>query len=582
MRASVGPMQLRIARGSLIALALLLPFEMPLFRVGPLQITTVELLLYAMLTAWGVTVATAVVRGRLTLPRAFAALQADRLAAAVVAWPVVLFVSAVDAPSNRAAALKFALRSLSGVFAFFAARALARPPDVARRVVLALVAGALVSAATATVDSWVPASASLWRLFREGEFDAFGLARASGVFAYPTMGAMYWEATVPLLAVAPFLGAQARSDFVARRRAGIAMLGGALLGEALLASATRSGLAGAAIACAALLGLVWRSGLWVRRAAMGILGVLAISSALPLAATRSGSLLGQRLHWWRDANWFGAEYVADTTPRTVHAGERFTVSVALRNTGEITWRCSGDRPTHLAYHWEPLGRSVTLADFEGRRTELSTDVPPGGALSVVANADAPATEGDYRLHWDVVQEDVTWFSERGNRMPAQPFEVIPALGEQPPVPSDEPPPAAGVPPPSRPALWRAAVVLWREHPLLGIGPDNFRRRYPAVIPPGASGLPYTDTRIHANSLYFETLADLGLAGIAALAWIVWTWALAVRRHHATGRLIGLGSGVAVGAFFVHGALDYFFEFTPLFGLFWVLLGLTSSGEREAP
>ena len=27
---------------------------------------------------------------------------------------------------------------------------------------------------------------------------------------------------------------------------------------------------------------------------------------------------------------------------------------------------------------------------------------------------------------------------------------------------------------SRGTLWRAAISAWRSHPLLGIGPDNFR------------------------------------------------------------------------------------------------------------
>jgi O-antigen ligase len=103
-----------------------------------------------------------------------------------------------------------------------------------------------------------------------------------------------------------------------------------------------------------------------------------------------------------------------------------------------------------------------------------------------------------------------------------------------------------------------------------------------VLSPAPTGLPYADTRIHANSLYLETLADLGIAGILSLALIAWSWLRVVRRHYAAGRLAGLGSGVAVGAFFVHGAFDYFFEFTPLFGLFWVLLGLTAACEPESP
>jgi O-antigen ligase len=120
--------------------------------------------------------------------------------------------------------------------------------------------------------------------------------------------------------------------------------------------------------------------------------------------------------------------------------------------------------------------------------------------------------------------------------------------------------------------------LWRERPLLGVGPDNFRRRYEDVIGLAPNGRPYSDTRIHANNLYLETLADLGLAGIAALAWLAMGLLRALRDSAAAGRLASLGSGVAAAAFFVHGGIDYFLEFTPLFGLFWLLLGLTSASS----
>ncbi|MGA7123317.1 MAG: O-antigen ligase family protein [Polyangiaceae bacterium] len=577
------PSDLRVARALLILLAWTLPFEMPLFRVGPLQITTVELSLYAMLAAWGLAVAGGIFRGgRTVVQGALAAMRRDSLGRAAVVWGAVLFASTACAPTDRTAALKFVLRSSSGILAFFACRTLARPAVIGRRVLVALLAGALVSAVTAWLDAWVPATEPAWKLFREGQFDTFGLPRASGVFAYPTMGAMYWEAAVPLLVVAPFLGDWSRGNLGGRRSVLLAVLGGTVLVEALLASATRSGLAGAAVVCAVLAGLVWRLGASVRRAAVGVLSVIAGLSMVTLAATNSGSLLGLRLHWWRDAHWFGVEYVADTTPRAIHVEEHFQVPVTLRNTGTITWHRAGPRPTYLSYHWQPIGRPITNADFEGQRTELPADVPPGAKVQLLADASGPTTEGSYRLEWDVVQEHVTWFSERGNPMAEEAFDVAPPVDGAEVWTGDQSAPVFDTPAPSRIALWRAAIVLWRQRPVLGIGPDNFRRRYEAVIPPAPAGMPYTDTRIHANSLYLETLADLGIGGILSLAFLVWSWIGTIRRHHAAGRLAGLGSGVAVGAFFVHGALDYFFEFTPLFGLFWVLLGLTAACEPEPP
>jgi hypothetical protein len=575
------PFLILLARSLLIALALVLPFEAPLFRLGPLQITTVELVLYAMLAAWTVALASDGIGHRATVSKAMAALRTDTMVQAAIVWATVNFASALVAPSYRTAALKFALRTLSGVLAFFAVRVLARRADTGRVLILALLSGALLSATTAVVESLVPASASLWEPFRAGHFTTFGLARASGVFAYPTIGAMYWEAAVPLLVVAPFLGNRPRSERRAWGGAVFVVLGSALLAGAILASATRSALAGAAVVAAAMGGLGWRSGVAIPRAATGALTVIALLSAIPLVTTGSGSLLGQRLRWWHDDTWFRADYRVGTAPHAVSLGKVFSVPVTVTNRGTLGWTRAGAHAFHLAYHWVRPDGAMSPEDFEGMRTELPADVPPGGVIEIVGQARAPTTEGTYRLRWDLLQDDVTWFSERGNPMPEQQVDVTAEATE---VATDDEAQPAGAsvnvasPDPSLPrrVLWRAAVTLWRQRPLLGIGPDNFRRRYGAVLSPAPNGQSDADTNIHANSLYFETLADLGLAGVAALALMGLALVRRVRANLSANCLSGLASGVAAGAFFVHGWLDYFLEFTPLFGLFWVLLGWTAA------
>jgi hypothetical protein len=573
----------RIAQGLLVLLALVFPFETPLFHVGPLQITTVELVLYATLAAWGVAIGieSLRVRGRWGAREVLVELMRDDMARAAVLWAVVLFASAGAAPSDRPAAFKFALRSLSGVLAFFATRSLARPAVQGRRVLLALVVGGLISAATAVAEWVAPGDVPALRVFHDGAFVAFGLRRASGVFAYPTIGAMYWEAVLPLLLVAPFVqGARAGSR--ARRAALLAVIASAGLVAAILASATRAALAGAVVACGMVAVFGRRSGPLVPRAAIGSLVALAALSVVALGSGSSDSPLAQRLRWWHDDRWYGVSYEVPVAPRTVHGAEVFDVVVTLRNTGTIAWRHDGARPTRLAYHWllAPAGSSPSrLVDFDGLRTALPEDVPPGGVVRVVGVARAPDAAGAYRLSWDLVQEEVTWFSERGSAMAEQPIEVVDAHG--PPM-AEVAPPAGAPPAPSRAALWRVAITLWRQRPILGIGPDDFRRRYEALLPPSPTGRPYEDTRIHANNLYFETLADTGLTGLAALAALGLALTRALRRH-AMRSLAGLGCAVAATTFFVHGLLDYFFEFTPLYGLFWVTLGLTAAfGQEPAP
>jgi hypothetical protein len=43
----------------------------------------------------------------------------------------------------------------------------------------------------------------------------------------------------------------------------------------------------------------------------------------------------------------------------------------------------------------------------------------------------------------------------------------------------------------------------------------------------------------------------------------------------TDRLLVSGLGAALLAFFLHGVVDYFMEFTPTYGLFWLIAGLYS-------
>lgn len=566
----------RLASALLVALAVGLPFEAPLVRVGPLLLTTVEVALYATIVVFGVAVAARWARGGLR--GSLASPGREPAAIAAVVYVVVLALSAAQAPTFRSAAIKFVLRTTSGVLAFAVARSLAQDRRVRRWVAIALVVGAVVSAVSAILEALVPSTASLWKVFREGGIVALGLPRASGVFGYPTIAAMYWEATLPLACVLPVVWRRKGSALVA-------LLAGAVLAFGTLATASRAGLAGAAVSCAALAAVAWGSAApqarSAGRVAAAVVGVLVVSCGVSIASSGPGALFGQRLRFWHDDRWFGVEYLVDESPRQLAVGERFRVPVTLRNTGTIPWPRGGEHPTYLAYHWQRDDGPTTHADYEGTRTELAVDVDPGGVLEVAATVRAPDVPGKYRLQWDLVQERVTWFSNQGNPMPEEPFDVeAPALGDTRANADDAPPPVVAPAPPSRPSLWRAAATLWQGRPLLGVGPDNFRRLYTTVLPLSPEGKPYQDARLHANSLYAETLADEGVLGVVALVVLFGAAFGLLGRTAGQREWVGLAAALGVGTFFVHGVLDYFFEFTPPLGLFWVLLGLASAAQAD--
>lgn len=113
---------------------------------------------------------------------------------------------------------------------------------------------------------------------------------------------------------------------------------------------------------------------------------------------------------------------------------------------------------------------------------------------------------------------------------------------------------AGLIPLGRATLWRAALTLWMQRPVLGHGPDTFRVRKASVI--AAPGL---DDREHANNLLLEVLADMGAAGALALAWIAAAVAGAALRSWRNDDLPGIAASAACVAFAVHGIAD-----SPLF------------------
>ncbi len=100
--------------------------------------------------------------------------------------------------------------------------------------------------------------------------------------------------------------------------------------------------------------------------------------------------------------------VSQRAPRVLDAGAEVQVPIELRNDGSLTWRPS-DR-VRLAYHWRDDDGAVAV--WDGERSELPGEVPPGATVAVVARLRAPVRPGVYTLQWDMVHEFVCWFAEQ--------------------------------------------------------------------------------------------------------------------------------------------------------------------------
>lgn len=108
------------------------------------------------------------------------------------------------------------------------------------------------------------------------------------------------------------------------------------------------------------------------------------------------------------------------------AGALGGVRVEIENAGSATWRpLAGHRGVKASYHWlDPLGNALL---WDGLRTELPHEVPPGGRVEIDLAVRAVLPPGRYRLALDLLDETKRWFAEVGSHAPTFDVEVAPRI-----------------------------------------------------------------------------------------------------------------------------------------------------------
>jgi hypothetical protein len=127
---------------------------------------------------------------------------------------------------------------------------------------------------------------------------------------------------------------------------------------------------------------------------------------------------------------------------------------------------------------------------------------------------------------------------------------------------------------NRYAYWKVAARTFADHPLRGVGAGGFRVEW-------LRERPFRESVRDAHSLYLETAAELGLAGLAALALLFGGVAAAARR---AGPALAAPTA-ALGAWALHAGVDWDWEMPALTLVAVVLAGLvlaTSPGPAAAP
>lgn len=115
------------------------------------------------------------------------------------------------------------------------------------------------------------------------------------------------------------------------------------------------------------------------------------------------------------SNNYRETWVSENTPRVAKCGQKYNVSVTVRNDGWDTWsEANGYR---LGYALVSKDATPAYADYDshGRYTIPSgRSIAPGQSVTFTVNVVVPSIPGVYDLYYDMVQDGHTWFREQNN------------------------------------------------------------------------------------------------------------------------------------------------------------------------
>lgn len=543
---------------ALLLLAVALPFELerPWLPLGPLALTNVELLLAAVL---GLALIAGPAAGGPRLPRLWLVLGLWFLAA--------LLLSAALSPESRGNALKATLRTLEGLLLVVAALRLAPTRRQGRAVALALVVGGVAATLLGLAEHVAGEEFAWLNVVRPSATFAGPFQRLSGPFDYANQASIYFEATLPFL-FALTLEAAHHGRRVLAAAGAVALL---LQAQATLFTFSRAGFATLLLVGAGMAGLLLLRP--NRRLGWAWAALAALVAVIIAANWLLSPLFRLRLQSDVDGEWYRSTLVAPAE-LTLNAGETQPVAITLTNSGALTWRETGDKPFRLAARWQTADGARELPAQP--TWPLPRPIAPGESIVLSVPLRAPNHAGSYRLIWDMLHQGVNWFDARGDAQTSSQVVVVGAATTDQAEPVVVGPPLSfDAPLPSRRVLWTIAMQLIAQHPLLGIGLDNYRLTYSRYLTNDPQPGTALDRTIHSNNWYLETLVSVGLLGTAPFAlWLLallWSIIRLLRRPRVDALQVAAAAGLL--AFIIHGLLDYFLLFNATALLFWTTAAL---------
>jgi O-antigen ligase len=113
-------------------------------------------------------------------------------------------------------------------------------------------------------------------------------------------------------------------------------------------------------------------------------------------------------------------------------------------------------------------------------------------------------------------------------------------------------------------MWRAGLRMVREHPWVGVGPENIPLVYTQYLPPGTTPIGGYHNHLHDN--FLQLAAERGLPCLAAWLWFMlalgWN-TLRIRRKLSSGRWVADAAFAAWLAFLAEGFFEFNFGTSPV-------------------
>jgi len=552
--------------GGVALLTFAAPFELtePLVRLPRQSITSLEAAILVAFAAWGLVVVASRRPPQWQTP---------------LTWPwlaliAAMIVASIASPVSRVNALHMTgrLAAALGVY-LLAVNGLTTRSRLATALRLAVAVGVVVSVLAILEYLGLPSVLTALQAFRPGVATVGAQVRAGGPLQYPTIASMFLE-----IVFAFGLGVLLSEHDDARRgrwvRVAAWFVALVIIGEAITLTFTRAGLMTMATSLT-LVGAIRIARRGVERGAVLVVALAAVIATL-FAVSRSSESMWLRFTSEGQESWYRA--AIDAPARLELQRDRtLRIPIALTNAGRLPWDSTATPPILVSYHWLPAEGDAFVA-FEGARTPLSAPVAPGDTVAIDINVRAPDLPGDYRLEWDLVQEGRLWFSTEPGAVRVMSRAAVVGDAEA---------GAGGIPltPPPRPTvrpgrftLWRAGLKMFAAHPILGVGPDNFRLAYGDY-----AGLAGADPRTHSNNMYLEMFAGGGVVVGAAFLWLVWraagSFARLARDAAPRDHAYRLGIAAAGLAIALHATVDSFLSFAPIYVLFSLTLGYAVASAR---